>query len=80
MLAYGGDANDLTGQDTRAFQGGVDYSFDDKLLGAGLQIGAGVQYTEGDGILTLVPGGMGPMITGVNDDSMVVFLETLVSF
>ncbi len=81
MLAYGGDENDLTGQDTRAFQGGVDFSFDDKLsLGSSLQIGAGVQYTEGEGVLTLVPGDMGPMVNGTDDDSMVVFLETLVSF
>lgn len=81
MLAYGGDENDLTGQDTRAFQGGVDFSFDDKLsLGSGLQIGVGAQYTEGEGVLTLVPGNVGPMVISGDDESMVVFLETLVSF
>ena len=81
MVSYGADMNQLTGQATRALQGSIDYSFTDKLpLGADFQIGAGVQYVEGDGILSLTPSAPGALSSTRDDESMAVFLETLVSF
>ena len=81
MISYGADSSGLTGEESRAIQGGIDYSLTNRLpMGADVQVGAGVQYSEGDSVLTLTPNLGGAPLSKTNDDSMAVFLETLVSF
>jgi hypothetical protein len=75
MVSYGADDNQLTGQETMAIQGGVDF-----MLGAGVSVGIGAQYVDANFQMSTLLSAAGPSSFFSDIDSTAVFIETDISF
>lgn len=75
MISYGADDNELTGQETTAIQGGVDF-----MLGSGVSVGIGAQYVDADFTTSALLSAAGLSSSFSDIDSTAVFIETDISF
>ncbi len=75
MVSYGADDNQLTGQETMAIQGGVDF-----MLGSGVSVGIGAQYVDANFETSTLLSAAGLSLSFSDIDSTAVFIETDISF